>query len=66
VSVERPEHLAAAGATASTTTTASFKQPEGQATEVAKPTTSKDVVSVASTEVPEQTSKQVSEQSAPE
>jgi hypothetical protein len=44
----------------------SFKQPEGQATEVAKPTTSKDVVNVASIELPEQVPEQVSEQAAPQ
>jgi hypothetical protein len=45
----------------SATTTTSSKQPESQTTEAAKLTTSKDAVNVASTEVPEQAPKQVSE-----
>jgi hypothetical protein len=52
--------------TKSTTTTTSSKQPKGQTTRVAEPTTSKDVVNVASIEVPEQVPKLVSEQELPE
>jgi hypothetical protein len=60
--MERPEQLATAGATESTTTTTSAKQPVGQTTRAAESTTSKDAVNVANTEVPEQ----VAEQEAPE
>jgi hypothetical protein len=52
--------------TKSTTTTTSSKQPKGQTTRVAEPTTSKDVVNVASIEVPEQVPELVSEQEPPE
>jgi hypothetical protein len=44
----------------------SSKQPEGQTTEAAEPTTSKDAVNVASTEVLEQVPKLVSKQEPPE
>jgi hypothetical protein len=65
VLAERPEQLATAGATTPTTTTTSSKQPEGQITG-AEPTTSRDAVNVASTEVPKQVPEPVSEQEAPE
>jgi hypothetical protein len=51
--MERPEQLATARGTVSTTTTTSSKQPVGQTTRAAEPTTSKDVVNVATTEVAE-------------
>jgi hypothetical protein len=50
----------------STTTTTSSKQPEGQTTRATELTTSKDVVNVASIEVPEQVHELVSEQEPPE
>jgi hypothetical protein len=52
--MERPEQLASAGATESTTMMTSAKQPLGQTTKVEEPPTSKDAVNVANTEVPEQ------------
>jgi hypothetical protein len=51
--MERPEQLATARATVAATTTTSSKQLEGQTTRVVEPTTSKDAVNVANTEVPE-------------
>jgi hypothetical protein len=65
-SMERPEQLATAGATVSTTTTTSSKQLEGQTTRAVELTMSKDAVNVANTEVPEQVPKQVSKQEVPE
>jgi hypothetical protein len=59
--MERPEQLATAGATTSTTMTTSFKQPENQTTGVVEPTMSKDAVDVANTKVPEQVPKQMPE-----
>jgi hypothetical protein len=56
--MERPEQLATTGATTSTTTMTSFKQPESQTTGAVEPTASKDAVDVASTEVPEQVPEQ--------
>jgi hypothetical protein len=53
-STERPEQLATAGATESTTTMTSAKQPVDQTTRVEEPTTSKDAGNVANTGVPEQ------------
>jgi hypothetical protein len=50
----------------SATTTTSSKQLEGQTTRAVEPTTSKDAINVANTEVPEQVPEQVSEQEAPE
>jgi hypothetical protein len=44
----------------------SSKQPEGQTTGAAEPTTSKDAVNVVSIEVPEQVPELVSEQEPPE
>jgi hypothetical protein len=58
--------MATAEATKATTTMTSSKQPEGQTTGAAEPTTSKDAVNVASIEVPEQVPKLVSEQEPPE
>jgi hypothetical protein len=52
--MERPEQLATARATESTTTTTSSKQLVGQTTRAVEPPTSKDAVNVANTEVPEQ------------
>jgi hypothetical protein len=61
--MERPEQLATAGATVSTTTMTSSKQPVSQTTRAAEPTTSKDAVNVAATEATEQ---EVTEQVVPE
>jgi hypothetical protein len=51
--MERPKQLAFAGATESTTTTTSAKQPMGQTTRVEEPTMSKDAGNVANMGVPE-------------
>jgi hypothetical protein len=64
--MERPEQLATAGATESTTTTTSSKQPVGQTTRAVGLTTSQDAVNVVNTEVPEQVPEQAPEQEAPE
>jgi hypothetical protein len=52
-STKGPEQLATAGATESTTTTTSSKQPVGQTTRAVEPTTSKDAVNVANMKVTE-------------
>jgi hypothetical protein len=51
--MDRPEQLATARATDLTTMMTSAKQPVGQTTRVEEPSTSKDAVNVANTEVPE-------------
>jgi hypothetical protein len=65
-STERPEQLAAAGATASTTTMTSSKQPVGQTTRVVESATSKNEVNVVNMEVLEQVPEQVPEQEVSE
>jgi hypothetical protein len=52
--MERPEQLAIIGGTVSSTTTTSSKQPVGQTTWVAEPTTSKDAINVATMEMTKQ------------